>query len=119
MKPTHKLDIYGFDIYLATTPRQWKQLRKQFDWLEDDPLGQGRTVIHYATKTLIFWIKTKDEATLEIVNTCAHEASHAAHFIMEPLGDDYKPGDEPVAYLAAWLTEFLVFHSTKRTANPL
>ena len=116
---THTLDIYGVDLHLATTKREWNKLRKRLTYLEGVPDSAGLT--HFATweptdrthaiPVVTFWIR--DEVTsdsLQLIETCAHEAAHAATHILGWVGHDVRGDDgkdEPSAYLAGWLTRWI------------
>lgn len=112
----HTLDIYGAELYLATDLGQWKSLRRKIDSLEEDPGGVGATSLDMQdaeldpmnTAHLSVYI---DKATLAedggaLVNTCAHEAAHAAALLLDHLGQE--PGNsEALAYLTGWITQWI------------
>jgi hypothetical protein len=83
---THHLDIYGVDVHLATSRRDWSTLRRRFDFLE------------------------RDDTDRYLVGTCAHEASHAAGRILASIGHTVDETDEPHAYLVEWLARWLWEH---------
>jgi hypothetical protein len=113
----HTLDVYGAEIHLATTRRDWATLRRRLNFLDGvpeaagmstfatfHPKGGGLTVPH-----LVLWLDLKAHKTkLELVDTCAHEASHAAGQLLDHIGHDIRGTDEPHAYLVGWLTRWLL-----------
>jgi len=118
----HTLDIYGVDLHLATTEREWKKLRKRLAYITEQPDSAGHT--HFAiwhpnngdpaTPVVTFWIRPHTDPA-ELVNTCAHEAVHAASQILTWTGHDIRGDegtDEPHAYLTGWLTHWLWTHTT-------
>jgi hypothetical protein len=114
----HTLDVYGAELHLATTKRDWATLRRRLDFLDKaapaaagfaqfatfHPKGTGLVVPH-----LVLFVDVKAHATqLELIDTCAHEASHAAGQLLDHIGHDIRGTDEPHAYLVGWLTRWLV-----------
>ena len=108
-KPRHHiLDIYGVHIHLATNKREWATLRRKLDSLGDAPTSMGQASFERwepkaAGKPIphvVFWINLADHAndTLELVDTCAHEAAHGASGICDWIGHN-QARDEPHAYL--------------------
>lgn len=113
----HVLDIYDVHLYLATNLDDWKRMRRRLDFIPEQPNADGLS--SFATwepdegptvPVLALWVNL---ATLEpsaVVETCAHEASHAAGQILTWLGHDIRGTDgtdEPHAYLTGWLTRWL------------
>lgn len=113
----HRLDIYDVSLTLATTRRDWATIRRiikpltakptslgltqRLTW---QPKGDGIPEEHY-----VFWI---DTATIgddhgQLIDTCAHEAVHAANLILDWVGHPIAALDEPHAYLTGWLTRWL------------
>lgn len=125
-KAQHTLDVYGVDLHLATTARDWKKLRRRLTYLEDVPDSAGLT--HFAVwdpadgsqsvPVATFWIRDALIADpLQLVETCAHEATHAAAHVLTWAGHDIRGDDghdEPSAYLAGWLTRW-IWESTSTT----
>jgi hypothetical protein len=114
----HTHDIYGAELHLATTRRDWTTLRRKLDFLDKGspeaagfaqfatfhPKGGGIVIPH-----LVLFIDVKAHKTqLDLIDTCAHEASHAAGQLLEHIGHDHRGTDEPHAYLVGWLTRWLV-----------
>lgn len=114
----HRLDIYDAHLHLATNRRDWGTLRRNIKSLKaGSPSSLGFTQRltfrpddgsapeeHY-----VFWIDTKTigDDTANLVDTCAHEAVHAANFILDWAGHDIAAHDEPHAYLVGWLTRWI------------
>lgn len=87
----HVLDIYGPTSMGLATFACW------------EPKGAGKAVPH-----LVLWIDVANHADdhLELVDTCAHEATRGASNILDWIGH-HKAGDEPHAYLIGWLTRWM------------
>jgi hypothetical protein len=112
----HSLDVYGVELHLATTRREWAALRRRYDFMAAKPesaglvsfavwtpKGSGRHVPHAAV-----WIDDTFHADdLDLIDTCAHEASHVANHILDYIGHEIRGTDEPHAYLIGWLTRWL------------
>ena len=114
----HRLDIYDVYLHLATNRRDWGTLRRAMK-----PLGTGSPESLGMTQRLafrpddgsapeehyVFWIDTKTlgDDTANLVDTCAHEAAHAANFILDRAGHNIASPDEPHAYLVGWLTRWI------------
>lgn len=113
----HRLDVYDADIWLATNERQWRALGKITPVAEGDPPDAAGNAA-FATfhpndggptaPVIVLWL---DLASLhepaDLVNTCAHEASHAAGHLLEHIGQDHHGSNEAHAYLVGWLTQWL------------
>lgn len=113
----HTLDIYDVELHLVTNRRDWTALRRKLDFMDKAPesagLSQfatfhpkdgGLTVPH-----LVLWIDLKQNREhLDLIDTCAHEASHAAGQLFEYIGHDHRGSDEPSAYLVGWLTRWIL-----------
>jgi hypothetical protein len=113
----HTLDIYGAELWLCTSRRQWSSLRRRLTFLDKAapeaaglsqfatfvPKHGGPTVPH-----VVLWIDPRQaRSDAELVDTCAHEASHAAGQLLDYIGHDIRGTDEPHAYLVGWLTRWL------------
>lgn len=115
----HTLDIYDVELHLASTAGQWKKLRKHLDFLaETAPTAQGQATFATwtpregaATPVVVLWVNaTAHHSQPELIDTCAHEATHAAQLILEFIGHQPQGVDEPSAYLIGWLTRWMVRH---------
>jgi hypothetical protein len=111
----HEMDVYRTELYLARRPSEWRALRKKIDAIDDDvPNCAGMThFLEWEPATgqrrhiEVFWIDTVNaDNVAQLINTCAHEATHAASSMFNWLGHHLN-GDEPSAYLVGWLTEWL------------
>ncbi len=114
---SHSLDIYGADLHLASNRRDWSTISRRLGvdrslseatggtvFVRWEPAGGGRAV-----PTLGFWI-SPDQSPADHVDTCAHEAAHAATLLLTYVGHDVRGtdgADEPSAYLTGWLTRWL------------
>lgn len=114
----HVLDVYDAHLHRATDRRQWSTLRRELDFLEKkapgsagfsqfatwEPRGGGLTEPH-----LVLWINVKQHTTeIDLIDTAAHEATHAAGQLLEHVGHQIRGTDEPHAYLVGWLTRWLL-----------
>jgi hypothetical protein len=112
----HFLDIYDVDLRLATTPKQWRKLAAEgFPIKRRVPQAAGQTKLAVwkprkglHVPCVILWVNLAEHTSpAELVNTCAHEATHAAGMILNRIGHEGPSGDEPRAYLTAWLTSWM------------
>ncbi|SDD41625.1 hypothetical protein [Auraticoccus monumenti] len=109
----HKLDVYGADLYLCRSVKEWRKLRRTVDSLGDDPTSQGATSIdvnptngEYAV-TIYVHPGLTDEA--ERVECVAHEAAHAARMILDHVGETGRTWEtEP--YLVGWIAGWVWRH---------
>jgi len=113
-KPAHYvLDIYGTSLHAAFDRKAWKQLRDENPGLQKcRTLGAGLT--HYdldrdGTQHLWIWVDANaHHYKWSLLNTIAHEATHAAAFICERHEIDLNASrSEPLAYLSGWIAEWL------------
>lgn len=119
MNTSHQLDIYNqVYVHVATTKLSWKRLTKRMAIADPElpdaigyttmktwrPNKSGFTELHF-----FIWIDTKKmKNSADLVNTCAHEATHTAVFLFDYIGYSWKDtGAEPIAYFVGWLTEWL------------
>lgn len=116
----HTLDIYDADLHLVTTPAAWTQLRKTLDHL-DAEVPDSAGLVQFSTfepddgtlntPVLVIWINQAQHAdTLQLIDTVAHEATHAAGELLEHIGHQIKGTDEPHAYLVGWITRWILGH---------
>ena len=118
-KPRHHiLDPYGAHLYLCTTAKQWRAVRETVDILPEKPPEAAGAVNHFIWEpkhgrhvtVLVVWIDrgaAYDDA--DLIDTCAHEAYHAAVGLLHNIGhrNDDPTGDEAAAYLVGWVTAWL------------
>lgn len=119
MSPVHHLlDVYDTHLHCATNKRAWATLRRRYPGLvEATPESAGLCrVATWHPKDggmhefhLVLWINLAQHKTEhELIDTCAHEATHAALSVMDHIGHDSRgTNDEPVAYLVGWITRWL------------
>lgn len=112
----HVLDIYGAELHLATDKRQWATLRRRLTFLGAAPESAGLSQFAVFEPNnggvhvphIVLWIdKAAHKTTLDVIDTCAHEANHAVGQLFEHIGHEAKGTDEPSAYFAGWLTRWL------------
>lgn len=118
---SHLLDVYGVWVHATGTPEGWARLRRRMPCLTEDPAslgytegvewvpnpGTGRRPTEYH---LALYVDVEahqgDEAML--VETCAHEATHAATMLLQSRGQNLDGvGLEAHAYLVGWLAAWL------------
>lgn len=120
MYTEHRLDIYGTALFLASTKKDWKKLAKRVTFVgkqAPEASGQVSSAAWIPDKrgnsihTVVIWIDAKNHTDPgELIDTCAHEASHAAGRIVEHIGHMMPATDEPHAYLCGWLTRWIWEH---------
>lgn len=112
----HTLDVYDVELYLVTSPKGWKRLRKQLPFMDKgaDSAGASQFAIWHpnsgiACGHLVLYVDVGSHSTVgELVQTIAHEATHGAGSIMGWIQHDACGGDnEPHAYLVGWLTRWV------------
>ena len=115
----HLLDIYDTHLHLATNRRAWATLRRRYPGLVEEapdsmgwcrmatfhPKGGAASQLHLV---LYINLAQHQDGLDELVNTCAHEATHAALSLQDHIGHDPRgSADEPTAYLAGWITGWI------------
>lgn len=103
---SHRLDIYGARLHVATTNAQMGRLAKRFDL--GDPDSIGATYLSIDTQSnephLTVWIDTAKVQGADLVDTIAHEAVHAAAQLLDHIGQRVDRHDsEALAYLTGWI----------------
>ena len=115
----NKIDIYGVDLYIVYSESEYKKLTTKIN----NQLKDTQT-LNYPSNTVaatgyflpsdamgspvvIFAVNMGTFTRLQLVNISAHEATHAAGFILEGIDAEYNGDSEPFAYLVAWLTAWL------------
>ena len=108
----HRLDFVDVDLYLARRPKHWRKLRKKFTRIPKEvPTSLGTTHMTYGAgeAAVIFYIDERKCITPSLrVDLAAHEASHAANFILNYMGEEKRTHEvEPymVGWMAGWLWE--------------
>lgn len=113
----HRLDLYGLDLFLATNKRDWNKLQSTLHFLDDVPESAGLSEFAVyvpndggAHRMVgVLWIDmTQHDTEGNLINTCAHEATHLASQLNDHIG--HRPNsvvDEPTAYLVGWVAEWL------------
>lgn len=119
---SHLLDIYGAWIHLATDAQQWRSVQRKITSLSEDvPESMGRTDFALwlpdtggSTANLVVFIDLRAHTgdMLALVDTVAHEATHAAGGLLDHVGQKYDGNSEALAYLVGWLTSWIWRHVT-------
>lgn len=101
---------FGIDLYLCSRPKHWRKLRKTVTSLDEDKPGSlGYTVLasRPGEVAVVFYIDERNASgPAGLVELCAHEASHAAHFLLRHIGER-KRTHEVEAYTVGWITNWL------------
>lgn len=111
MKST-KLDLFGANIDLGWKPKHWQQLRKKYPCLPEKPRGVGYTQrvereFDPGDYAIILWINDEAHANgAGLCGTVAHEASHAAKFILEHVGETTVT-HETECYIVGWIASWV------------
>lgn len=114
---TYTLELYRATLHVAVDDHGWELCRQDNPGLADYSRGAPA-----GSTTFSLWLPAKrgpssphmwvyvdvaghDDA-LEMVNTAAHEATHAGMDLLEHIEHHGRGagGDEPTAYLIGWLT---------------
>lgn len=120
MQRSHCLDIYSIWVHVATSAKDWDALSESKDLGLSDP-GTALGMTQHATQDLpggverhhiCFYLNRKAFKTRSLavtVETVAHEAVHGAGMVLSIVEHEVEDlgGDEPFAYLAGWLTQWL------------
>lgn len=115
----HHLDVYDCEVFLARTKREWSALKRHTKaTLDPAPQSAGLTTFatyqpvgSFTRPHLFLWVDAgQHQRAADLVNTCAHEAAHAASYLLNHLDHTIRVSDEPHAYLVGWLTEWLWSH---------
>lgn len=100
-------------MLIAVDPAQWESLRRVVKRLPKSPDSLGSTSLrtvknaggrHIAHVVVFVNIAEHDADTTELVDTLAHEATHAASMLLNHVGQDHDGRDEHYAYLVGWIT---------------
>lgn len=121
------LDLYGFQVHLATTKADYRELRQQYRWLAKHNPDESGSCSFYVdipkvglpTPHLVLWIDTNRITTeADLIETVAHEAAHGANHVCEFIDHKVTGLDEPHAYLAGWLTRWTFEACKAEEATP-
>lgn len=106
----HTLDVYGTQLWLATTPADWRTIRRRFADLDEDPGAAGLShLVEGTPASVVLWVDVANHPTrLDLIDTVAHEATHAASQILDSIGHTLIAQDEPHAYLVGWLVRWML-----------
>ena len=119
MTKHHILDIYGVHLHLVTDRRQLSALRKRYGIKKIPNLDPGQfgatTRFHIEppdapdqTHVGIYIQVTAHRGDQgELLDTVAHEVTHAACLILDSTGTEYDGNSEPLAYLIGWLVRWV------------
>lgn len=107
----HVLDVYEVRLVLASTPKDVKKLRRRYgDQIDHAAFdGMGSTSTLEGSNDIVIYVDGS-QPRLKMVNTVAHEAYHAAGFILDSVGQPFDPGTEAMAWLVGWLAEWICTH---------
>lgn len=110
---SHHLDIYDCWLHLATTPKEWRRLQREYDLTDDiDCAGHAQLFVdteHGNQPHVALWINpaaAKDQRAL--LDTIAHEATHTAAQLLDHIGQRTDRHDsEALAYLVGWVASWV------------
>jgi hypothetical protein len=101
------IDLYGVDVWLVTTVRDFERLCSDLSDVPQPHPWECVPEFHVVIALDVASFTEEPHAALRIT---AHEATHAAGFIFEYIGEEWKPDSETFAYLVGWLTEWCWGH---------
>lgn len=115
---SHRLDVYGAWLHVATDQAAWRRIRKRIiPTLPKDPGGLGATCLTLqetpdgkVVPHLTVWLDVgATESQRDKVSLITHEAAHAGLCLLDHVGQKYDGESEAMAYLidfiAGWLWE--------------
>ena len=108
---SHLLDVYDCWLHVAVTPKQWRRLADKYD-LDRDITSAGHLQLFIDTGAnnqphLAVWIRPGSSGRA-LVDTIAHEATHAAAQLLDHVGQRAERHDsETLAYLIGWISGWL------------
>lgn len=117
----HEIDLFGATIHTATNLKQWAKIRSEVDSIAEDPGGLGYTSFdlfetdagHCIPHISIFInLAAHDGDQLLLINTCAHEATHAAALLLDHIEERGALLSETLCYLTGAITATLWSHAT-------
>lgn len=114
---SHQLDIYDVGLHLATAPEQIDTIRERVG-CGDDALSLDNAAGIFGAVTTVWDTQARQTHVVifinvkhkrhrdkhELVNTVAHEASHAAANILDDIG---VADGEAEAYLVGWIAGWI------------
>ena len=126
MTGLHQRVIQPYDspLHVVTSRRGWATLKRRHPGLVDGPFPDSQGWTRYATFTpkgkgptephfVVVIDPDKQRDTFDLIDTCAHEAAHVAHGLMDHIGHTIGgTNDEPAAYLIGYLTRCLYHDAT-------
>lgn len=108
---------FGANLWLCSRPKHWRRLRQQigaFPKKVPDSVGYTQLAVHNtgATATAFYIDERRASGPSGLIGTCAHEAAHAARFLLEHYGETVRTHEvEP--YFVGWITEWLWINLNK------
>lgn len=110
----HSLDIYGAELFRATSKAELREIRSLVPFKIEAPGAAAATWFEavdrgpFTVPHIVFYVDPKRGDTLDLIELCAHEATHGAGQLFEHLAHTMQGIDEPHAYLIGWLTRWLI-----------
>lgn len=92
-------------LWVASDKKQWRVLRESFKDLAKKPKGMGVTCERGdedGWHVIIYVAQGKHDNEIDLIDTVAHEANHAASDILKQVGEK-KRTREVEAYLTGWI----------------
>lgn len=90
----YQVGLYGTPIVFATTTKKFNRVREAFGQKESESFGVGRCDLLTNGSTTVILMGVFDGRN----GTLAHEAAHAAFFILDAVGVPVEPGEANEAY---------------------
>lgn len=106
---SHQIDVYSAWVHLARNRKEWKALKKHTGLKIGKVTAGGQVVTRVGDDSnphFFVYIAAEYHTELELVDTCAHEATHVAHRLFEFINEEHEDS-EPFAYLVGWVTAWL------------
>lgn len=108
---SHLMDVYSAWLHLATTRAQYRQIGKSRNLAVSKVKSAGLTeMFTHARSGLVefsVYVDTRHQTAEELLELCAHEATHVAGMLLDRCGTAYDGESETLAYLVGWLTMWL------------
>lgn len=116
---SHRLDVYDCWLHVATNRRQLATLRRKYGKTRVPPVEPGefgcttrfrdQPANDLALNHYVIFVNTDAHRGNQgaLLNTVAHEATHAGGLILDSTNTEYDGNSEPLAWLVAWITQWV------------
>ena len=110
----HVLELFPVTLHAAYSLDDWNELRgTTIESLESDPGSKGHTSrdgvdnTHGAEDAHVSIYIAPNLDDLDRLRTVVHESVHAAHAILDHVGEQVSPWSETLAYLTDWIAAWV------------